>query len=906
MIAAALFGGMLLSGNALRAEQTATSGGKITAATENKTRAVNKIVPEVINKAMSKQAGTSSVGDKEYRLSEVQVLVAPDAPLLALRAADEICRYVFLLSGKWHPVAPHAVGDGKIVIRTGADAHVPGDGPDPSQNFALYVENGNQVVHGASPVATLWAAYELIESWGVGFYLGGDQLPKCDPAHRVAFVERTCKPALTIRGNVPWCNFANSPTSWNPQDYRTFLEQMAKQKANFIGFHSYDHEPFAAYFPAKNVVKGGGRFMQANTKIGRIWSPRPWGAWNGLFGTDQFFNCDNWGSEIAAEESNNAVAVQAQQQAMIDALAYARTRLGMKTCMGFEVKNVSTDPAVVAEFVAKMTHVLEAYPLDYVWVWQPEAQSVHHKDRKPESEVSEEVRQAFGYLDREYHDLHEAQRMLGWMRLAYKTVKEKKPTVKLVISGWGGERYLKFSDYYLGLDKLLPKDIVFSALDQIDPWHMDRQPEPYRRVAEAQLRKKPTEKSTFNVAPGNYVAGVYGQLAPERQRWPIPWFESDGYRNSDQTAPQPNVLAFEDILKDIKAKGCQGALGIHWRTRNVQDVAGYLYRFGWQPSLSAQAYLKDYARHLYGPELAERMSDVHLQLERYGAAYVGASGTTECASPFWWFSPRFGFPDKIRLEELKKLRDELRAKSTALGAGRSGTSIELSDLANTIHWLVIRAETGTQIWDDGRVVKEAPLAKRLRDAEELAKNGETEKAKQAALLIALVIEKLDFKNALPALAATSRTRGELGALVTATQRYGRYYAEFVDRLRKLTGSELLPYKTGWLAGEIHNTFPVPNEILLGESVNFDAVLLPAALPRACAVELMLLEPAGAAKVVLPLKVMGGAYQRATFTPKKTGTWSWRLYSDQKPNPNELPWPAGVLTVRPGDSGFCDC
>jgi hypothetical protein len=839
------------------------------------------------------RAENSNVPDAKYALAKARICVTKDAPGLVLRARDELLSYRYSLTGEWGDAGGDK-GTIRIELRTGPGGRVPMDGPDPSQNFALYVENGSQVVHGASPVATLWAAYELIESWGVGFYLGGDHLPPADANRRVAFVECTRKPALAIRGSLPWYNFANSPTSWNPQDYRTFLEQMAKQKANFIGFHSYDHEPLAAYFPAANVVKGGGRFMQANTKIGRIWSPAPWGAWNGLFGTDLFFDRDNWGSEIEADEPNNVLAVRAQQQAVIDALAYARNSLGMKTCMGFEVKMDSADPAVAAEFVRKMNHVLEAYPLDYVWIWQPEAQSVHHKDRKPESEVSEEVRQAFGYLDREYHDLHEAQRMLGWMRLAYKTVKEKKPGVTLVISGWGGERYLKFSDYYLGLDKLLPKDVVFSALDQIDPWHMDRQPEEYRRVQDAQLKKKANAKSTFNVVPGNYVAGVYGQLSPDRQRWPIPWFESDGYRNSDQTAPQPNVLAFEDIMKDIQAKGCQGALGIHWRTRNVQDVVGYFYRFCWQPDLTASQYLKHYARDLYGPELAERMARIHLKLERFGPGYVGASGTTECANTFWWFSPRFGFPDKVRMDELRSMTAELRSMIKDSGAKNPGAAIELSDLANTLDGLVIRAETGMQIWDDGRVRKDAPLAKRLREAEALAKKGETEQTKQEARAIVTEVEKLNFKEALPAMAATCRTRGELGALVTASQRYGRYYSEFVDRLRKLAGPDVLPYKMPWAYGEVHNTFPVPNRVEKGQAVNFDAVLLP---QRSCVVELAPLEPDGAAKVVLPFKVMGGAYQRATFTPQQAGTWVWRIMPVGEKRSDELPWPSGLLVVR---------
>ena len=71
------------------------------------------------------------------------------------------------------------------------------------------------------------------------------------------------------------------------------------------------------------------------------------------------------------------------------------------------------------------------------------------------------------------------------------------------------------------------------------------------------------------------VSEVYGKVNPQRERWPIPWFESDGgHTRVDQTGPQTNVTAFEPLLQDIVRKGCQGALGIHWRTRNIEDVAG--------------------------------------------------------------------------------------------------------------------------------------------------------------------------------------------------------------------------------------------------------------------------------------------------------------------------------------------
>jgi hypothetical protein len=766
---------------------------------------------------------------------------------------------------------------------------LPKDGADPSQNFVLYEENGNQVVHGATPVATLWAAYELIESWGVGFYLGGDTLPALDPQRRVKMVEAVFKPALAIRGSLPWCNFADSPTSWNPQDYRTFLEQMSRQKANFIGFHSYDQEPFASWFPNASTAAAGHPLMTATNKYQRHWSPPPWGAGNGLFGTDQFFDRDDWGSEVGAGMEMTQ-AVRAQQQMMIDALRYAHDELGMKACMGFEVSGDSADPKLSANFINRLKHVLEVYPLDYLWIWQPEAGSTHHKERKPESELPEEVRQNFDYLDRSVHDLNEASRMLGWLRLAFKTIQEYKPAVKLVVSGWGGEQYLKFSDYYPGLDKVLPKEVIFSALEQIDPLHLEKQPEWSK---EWYGRMKSKNKSTYPVRPGSYISSAYGQLSPERQRWPILWFESDGYRNGDQTMPQPNVNAFAPALSDALAKGCQGVLGIHWRTRNVRDVAGYTWRFGWDSSLTPERYFGRYARDFYGPELAASMAEIHAKLEAFGSTYAGHSGTMECAKDFKWFQSWFGVPEMPRLQELRTLQAGLQSKAAGPEAAAwPSAAMELGDLADTLQWVTGATETGLAIAPACGYIKIGSLNQRLLAAEGLAKKGDQEKAKAEAVAIAAEVTKLPFPQALTAVARTSRTRGELGMLLTANQRYGRYYAEFVDRLRKLSGdASLLTYKTPWSSGEVHNSFPVPNQTAVGQAVNFDAVLIPA---RASSVELM---PSGGGETLrLPLKLMGGAYHRASFTPTNPGAWSWRLVPDKQTKPGERPWASGVLNV----------
>ena len=94
--------------------------------------------------------------------------------------------------------------------------------------------------------------------------------------------------------------------------------------------------------------------------------------------------------------------------------------------------------------------------------------------------------------------VHEAVRVMLHAKLGYAMLKRLAPSVRLIVSVWGGDRWMRFSDFYVGLDRTLPGDVIFAALDNIDP------------------------------SAATTVAEAYGKLSPARQRWPMPWWESDG------------------------------------------------------------------------------------------------------------------------------------------------------------------------------------------------------------------------------------------------------------------------------------------------------------------------------------------------------------------------------------------
>ena len=141
----------------------------------------------------------------------------------------------------------------------------------------------------------------------------------------------------------------------------------------------------------------------------------------------------------------------------------------------------------------------------------------------------------------------------------------------LVISGWGGDRWMRFSDFYIGLDRTLPGDVIFAALDNIDP------------------------------SVATTVAEAYGKLSPARQRWPMPWWESDGAgTRRDQWGPQCNAGPLLPLCRDALAKNCQGMLAIHWRTRDVEEAAALQAQFAWNPQLTYEQFFDDFAAAAMG------------------------------------------------------------------------------------------------------------------------------------------------------------------------------------------------------------------------------------------------------------------------------------------------------------------
>ncbi len=614
---------------------------------------------------------------------------------------------------------------------------------------------GTIAVVGATPRGVVYGLYGLLREMGFGFYLGSEYAPEELPKSVLAEpIVRS--PIWRVRGVLPWYNFFNSPTTWDPVDHRAFVDQLVRSGASFLGFHTYDHEPFAAY-EEDLEMKWGGRLLNTASAT---WGTNPLATEDFGFGTDKLFADDYFGAATTLMDINDDEAIRLEQRIMREALEYAHKR-GLETAIGFEMHGDPFNPHDRDVFINRINRLLDLYPTaDYIWIWQAETRGAQGYrpnyflhilgDRlDPWSPLSlygmarREVFRRIVYEQRGaapfYQDNEdgrkaraiEGARLEQFSHLAYRVMNQREHAPRLVISGWGGEDRIMSAEYYEGLDKLLPESVGFSSLDHITP--------------------RPQ------------VDSIYNELPYERERWPIPWLENDG----DMWQPQPYVERFENMARFIEEGGSQGVLGIHWRSREVEKNLAYLVDYAWNPQLTRDSFFRDVARRSYGPEVAEPMADILKRLDAMGYRWVGGHGQAECA-PFTW-----GPGEVDKAAELEAFRLETAAHlPEAVGHGRA----RLEWLLARMDWVLAYYQAETA----------AVQARGLVNQAEAAEGTEQIHLAQEALSL---LESGDLGAALQAYARRVSTRGEYGVLATVNTKAVVDWRGIRDRALELANVE---------------------------------------------------------------------------------------------------------------------
>jgi len=478
------------------------------------------------------------------------VIIMPDNPgKTEWLAAKEIRKYVYLRSNK---LATIELSRPKKRFNTAIILFV--DTLFNDQEFTLKTERtgGSNFlkITGGSALSLLYGAYEFAEQLGVHFYLHGDVIPDEKIAFRLPDLDMRKKPLFVTRGILPFHDFPEGPDWWNENDYKAIIAQLPKLKMNFIGFHTYPWrtgfngegpkaEPLVWIGKEEDVnsdgtVKTAYPVLHFNTGDS-TWGYHPAQTSDFLTGAGQLFEADSFGSDYMKNlspwphsDEENIRIFNESGRVFSKVFSLART-LGVKTCVGTET------PLIIPEPLKEKFGIKKA----------------------SEKESKELYRGLFSRIQKTYPlDYYWLWTPEGWtwngvedkviketekdMQIAFEVLKETGSPFTLATCGW----VLGPPEDRAHFDRILPKNVPFSCINR-------------------GVGYTPVEKGFLDIN--------------SRSKWSIPWMEDDPALLTAQ-------LWVGRIRKDAADSweyGCDGLIGIHWRTRIISPNIRALAEAAW-------------------------------------------------------------------------------------------------------------------------------------------------------------------------------------------------------------------------------------------------------------------------------------------------------------------------------------
>jgi hypothetical protein len=567
-------------------------------------------------------------------------------------------------------------------------------------------------------------------------------------------------PAFAIRGTLPWHNFLSGPTAWNEGDYRAYLDNLAAHGLNFVGFHCYTGgaERYAPYVEPliriryRDVVPEAG----LDTSLTARWGYRPLAVRAFAFDTAQQFplpaGAEAFGADNAVTARSNDERYRNAQALMRQVIGWAHAR-GIQVAIGFEfgvhppelasivppesripgaILPDPTHPANIEILQATLGDLLSAYPgLDWVWLWLHEHSMFIAPAilAGPFGELYQREKVHFSDAANE-HDVFTGVWSLAQIRQVHEYLSRHAPRTRLAIGGWGGGPQLP--PVLRGLDRALPRDIVFSCLN-----------------------------------PGMGAAGhapVLAEVAAHRPTWAIPWFEGDG----SLWHLQPRAASVSEQVKAAYADRLAGVIGIHWRT---EEIRANLEAFAWtardpQHAPSGEALYRRHGAERYGPAAADALAPLLLKFEQEN--HLGCLSSPE----FYPYSPSWGRMSTALAEQLRAaiaLIERCEASATSPEHRRN-----LAWLADNFRGSLWLDEVGRKL-EPAYALKERYLRGAVM-ADALAPQAQTARRE----LEAAPVEQL-FRT----FSRRVRSRGELGELSSLNQKLWLQYRELEQFLQDI-------------------------------------------------------------------------------------------------------------------------
>jgi hypothetical protein len=533
----------------------------------------------------------------------------PDDP-----AFDLLRREAQNYLGAWRSERQH--GASPLVLRVLAPA---GEGEDYILERNAGPNETVLTVHATGAMGAAHGFHHALRLLGFGFSFFADAIPTTlrlnwpAPGNRLEG-----RPRFAMRGLFAYHNFLNSPTVWNLADYQRYYLTLWRWGGNCVMYHHYDAEPLAA-FPGRDGTWRWGKPFE--TTLNNRWSGGGKGIKTTDFahGTGRYFKDavhGVWGA-AGCFETDPIASAQAE---FAKATAFARS-LGIKVIFGFEMLGEPTHAQYRELLRRRIRHVLNTYPdLHTLCLWQQEGRGVtgwlSYRASSGFSALEKTFGRHFRYLLPATHRYVEAIRIAGMFTMGCELAQEIKPTVRLVVSGWGGDYWFRGGDYWRGLDRILPATVAFAAFDNLDPL----------------------------VQPS--VSAAIRTIRSKREAWVIPWLESDGgsLGRSSQWHPQEDLALMDKLVHSAAALGYRGCLGLHWQTAGVELSASHLLAAAWDRRLTARDYRRHYASTFFdrSPGIARQVADWMEALEALGPGWTGTGQQIECSGFSWNPHPPLG------------------------------------------------------------------------------------------------------------------------------------------------------------------------------------------------------------------------------------------------------------------------
>jgi Malectin domain len=516
-------------------------------------------------------------------------IVSPaGASWLETVAAHEVRRYIYLRTGLLLPIQTAVAtlpANPCLIVVARKDRDILNDvRTDPvfkgaltalgPESFALRTVESDRrqvaLIVGGDDIGTLYAAYRFAEHLGVRFYLHGDVIPdrapevasavsrrkgaaqlrpaaSVNPAEWLPVLDEECRPLFALRGIQPFHDFPEGPDWWDRDDYLAIIGQLPKLGMNFIGLHTYPEgrpnaEPTVWIGMPQDVEADGHvRFSYPasyqNTFRGN-WGYTPMKTSGFSFGAWELFDRDAYGPEVmrgACPEPTTPQqcnAVFDQTAAMLHSAFSFAHEVGVKTCVGTET------PLVIPKVVAARLRATGKDPTDPAVVEQL-YEGIFHRIAlaypldyywfwTPENWTWNGVKAS------------EIQATTNDLSRAIAAARQVHPSFKLATCGW----VLGPPQDRAWFAQALPKDVALSCINR-------------------EVGRTPVDKA---------FAEIHG-----RSKWAISWLEDD----PGLTSPQLWVGRVRRDARDALAYGCDGLMGIHWRTRVLGPNVAALAQAAW-------------------------------------------------------------------------------------------------------------------------------------------------------------------------------------------------------------------------------------------------------------------------------------------------------------------------------------